>query len=411
MNNQPLISVFLPYYNDKKFLAEAIKSILQQTYKNFELFLFNHCSTDGSDIIAHSFKDGRIKHVKAERNLGAGSGQNLKKTLPLMKGKYVKLLCADDILKRDCLENLVNFLEKNPNKDFVFSDMDYIDEAGNSLETKWSIEKAPFVDFESDELQTLYKYYRGKSHLAYPTSLIKKEVLLKLNLDETYIMLFDVSLWVAALVKGYKIGFIPISTINYRISQTQLSSISSQSAGKQGYLELFSLLNLFFQISDLNMCKYLLQDSVYAQILSKGDEDLIPFCMAEAFLRAEEINNPFIDQWGVRVVTGYLKMKELLDNPIMAQRIKNKFNFGITEFRKAYSKLSNLPEQTNQLNVFHRKKSRFKTAIYSTPSSKLSFGSLIYLLLRRIYYTFISILTFKFVKRKMCPKQKKQYTV
>lgn len=121
----PLVSIFIPYYNDEAFIADAIKSCLSQTYQNWELFLFNHASTDGSRDIARSFDDPRIRHVDAAENLGAGSGYNLKITLPRMSGKYVKLFCADDVMKEDCLEKFVQYLENNPLTDIVFSDVEY----------------------------------------------------------------------------------------------------------------------------------------------------------------------------------------------------------------------------------------------------------------------------------------------
>ena len=140
MENKPLISVFVPYYNDKNVIRDCIDSILTQTYDNFELILFNHASTDGSRDIAHSYNDSRIIHIDAEKNLGAGSGGNITISLPYMHGKYIKLLCADDMLKQDALESLVNCLENNPEKDIVFADMDYVDENCKPLNTKWSKE-------------------------------------------------------------------------------------------------------------------------------------------------------------------------------------------------------------------------------------------------------------------------------
>lgn len=79
MLNQPLVSVFLPYYNDEKFLEYSIKSVLEQSYENFELILLNHASTDSSYNIAHSFQDFRIKHVDMSINLGAGGGDPVSK--------------------------------------------------------------------------------------------------------------------------------------------------------------------------------------------------------------------------------------------------------------------------------------------------------------------------------------------
>jgi glycosyltransferase involved in cell wall biosynthesis len=66
------ISIVLPYYNDSKFLSGSIQSVLNQTYKDFELILINHGSTDNSEKIVKSFSDSRIKHIKIARNYGGG---------------------------------------------------------------------------------------------------------------------------------------------------------------------------------------------------------------------------------------------------------------------------------------------------------------------------------------------------
>ncbi len=79
MSNNPLVSVFIPYYNDSKYLRKAIDSIFAQTYKNFELILLNHASSDGSRDIAHSYHDKRIKHIDMPKNYGAGGEYYLKK--------------------------------------------------------------------------------------------------------------------------------------------------------------------------------------------------------------------------------------------------------------------------------------------------------------------------------------------
>lgn len=73
-NEEVLVSIFVPYYNDCAFLRDCIDSILNQSYKNFELILLDHASTDGSSQIAKAYTDGRIKHISLQKNLGAGGG-------------------------------------------------------------------------------------------------------------------------------------------------------------------------------------------------------------------------------------------------------------------------------------------------------------------------------------------------
>ena len=69
MNDCPLVTVLMPVYNGEKYLADAIDSILDQTYKNFEFLIIDDCSTDSSLKIIASFSDDRIRLVKNEKNI------------------------------------------------------------------------------------------------------------------------------------------------------------------------------------------------------------------------------------------------------------------------------------------------------------------------------------------------------
>ena len=91
-------------------------------------------------------------------------------------------------MKEDCLENLVFCLESNPDKDIVFSDMDYVDDENKSLHNKWSND-IPMSDFVSDENITLAKFFHGYSHIAYPAALIKMEAIKSIQLDISMVML------------------------------------------------------------------------------------------------------------------------------------------------------------------------------------------------------------------------------
>ena len=93
--NEPLISVILPVYNVERYVAAAIQSVLNQTYRNFELIILNDASTDGSKEIIFSFTDSRIRYVENERNLMLI--KTLNKGVGLAKGKYIARMDADDI--------------------------------------------------------------------------------------------------------------------------------------------------------------------------------------------------------------------------------------------------------------------------------------------------------------------------
>ncbi|ROL57688.1 glycosyltransferase [Bacteroidetes/Chlorobi group bacterium Naka2016] len=114
----PLVSVVILTYNRPKFLSRAIKSVLYQTYQNFEIIVVNNAGADVSEIIK-SFNDRRIKYFVNSKNTGE-TGRNL--GIENSHGKYLAFLDDDDIFYPNHLEVLVDFLEKNLQYHVVYSD-------------------------------------------------------------------------------------------------------------------------------------------------------------------------------------------------------------------------------------------------------------------------------------------------
>lgn len=132
MTAQPLISVIMGSYNSEKTLKESIDSIINQTYKNWELVICDDCSTDKSYEIAKLYKEEypqKITLIRNEVNLGlAGS---LNKCLEKAKGFYIARQDADDISMSDRFFKQIKFLEENPEYDLVGTSMISFDENGD----------------------------------------------------------------------------------------------------------------------------------------------------------------------------------------------------------------------------------------------------------------------------------------
>lgn len=111
MENRPKISVLMSVYNGEAFIREAIESILQQTFKDFEFLIINDCSTDHSLDIILSYNDSRIKVVNNQTNIGLTKSLNV--GLKLALGKYIARIDADDFSYKDRLEMQFNYLEQN----------------------------------------------------------------------------------------------------------------------------------------------------------------------------------------------------------------------------------------------------------------------------------------------------------
>lgn len=112
----PKVSVILPVYNGERYLAEAIDSILGQTYRNFELIIINDGSRDGSAQRLVEFDDPRIVYLEQE-NMGLAA--TLNRGLSLARGEFIARQDQDDISLSDRFAKQVAFLEKNPDYGMV----------------------------------------------------------------------------------------------------------------------------------------------------------------------------------------------------------------------------------------------------------------------------------------------------
>lgn len=111
MNSLPL-SVIMPVYNGQKYLEEAIHSVLNQTFKNFELLIIDDGSTDSSLKIIQSIKDYRIRILKNEKNRGIAYTRNV--GLKESKGEYLAWMDCDDLIEPNRLEIQLDYLKNHP---------------------------------------------------------------------------------------------------------------------------------------------------------------------------------------------------------------------------------------------------------------------------------------------------------
>lgn len=107
----PFFSVVINFYNGDAFLEEAVKSILSQTFKNWELILWDNQSTDGSSVVASAFSDSRVRYFYAPSHTKLGQARNL--AANEAKGEWLGFLDCDDIWLPDKLERQFNIITES----------------------------------------------------------------------------------------------------------------------------------------------------------------------------------------------------------------------------------------------------------------------------------------------------------
>ncbi|GAA4753353.1 glycosyltransferase family 2 protein [Flavisolibacter ginsenosidimutans] len=114
----PLVSVLITSYNREKYIAEAIESVLAQTFDDYEIIVVDDASTDGTiDVIkTYAAKDARIRYYVNEKNLGDYPNRN--KVASYAVGKYLKYIDSDDVMYDHCLHVMVSSMERFPEAGF-----------------------------------------------------------------------------------------------------------------------------------------------------------------------------------------------------------------------------------------------------------------------------------------------------
>ena len=172
-----LISVIMPYRQKKEYVRKAIRSVLEQTYKKFELIIiFDDEKKDDLNFIRSITKNKKkIKIIINKKNIGAGAARN--KGIRKAKGKYIAFIDSDDLWKPNKLEKQIEFIESNKYK-FIFSS--YLIKNGNKLKISHAKKKINYNDL-------LKSCDIGLSTVMLKKSILPNNVFPKLNTKEDYV--------------------------------------------------------------------------------------------------------------------------------------------------------------------------------------------------------------------------------
>jgi len=110
MKNKPSVSIITACYNSEKYVEETIRSVVNQTYTDWEWLIVDDCSTDNSVQLIEKFEDDRIKLIKLPENQDAAKARNA--GMEQAQGKYIAFIDSDDLWLPDALEKRISFLQK-----------------------------------------------------------------------------------------------------------------------------------------------------------------------------------------------------------------------------------------------------------------------------------------------------------
>ncbi len=206
----PKVSIVIPAYNHEKFVGEAIQSVLDQTFPDFELIIINDGSTDNTEAEILKFRDERIRYYSHENR---GLSATLNRGIELARGEYFNFLPSDDAFFPEKLEVQIKVFEECDQLGVVFSYPQLVDADGREIKDDpaalW-----PIVPYETKE--EIFPALFERNFLSAPTALIRMDAFKKVGpFDESLKYAQDYDLWMRIL-KYYDARLIKQSLVKYR---------------------------------------------------------------------------------------------------------------------------------------------------------------------------------------------------
>ncbi len=239
INLTPRVSVVMPVYNGEKYIQDAINSILNQTFADFELLIIDDGSTDGSVSVVKSYQDPRIKLIKNKRNLGLSETRN--RGIKESQSEYIAWLDCDDISTPTRLEKQVNFLENNLEIGLCGT---WIRKFGDkNIEVRYPL--------EHDLLRSLLFF---KNPIATSSVLVRRNIIQNNNLffNSAFDPAEDYHFW-ERLSRNTKIANIPEFLTLHRIHHEQVSRANGGKLSSENAIRRINIMQL--EYLGLQHCK------------------------------------------------------------------------------------------------------------------------------------------------------------
>ncbi len=202
------ISVIMPAYNCAKYLREAIDSVLQQTFADFEFIIVNDGSSDNTEDVINMYTDSRIVYLKNPVNKGLVYTLNY--ALSKANGIYTARMDGDDISLPERLQKQLDHLVRNPGIDVLATQVSLINEHGNDVGI-WN------EDIEHSNASSIRHYLPFNNCIAHPTVMGRTEVFLKYKYLQAQRLSEDYDLWLRIIADGGIIDKLPQPLLMHRI--------------------------------------------------------------------------------------------------------------------------------------------------------------------------------------------------
>ncbi len=324
--SNPRVSVRIPAHNHEKYVAECLRSVLDQTFTDLEVVITDDGSTDHTVDIIRSFDDPRLKLVTFQQNEGcnvaiADCGRRA-------MGEYIANLCSDDVWELNKLEKQVHFLDEHPNIDAVFTKVRLIDEDGDDFLDDSHPYTGVFDVENRTRDQWLRKFFLEGNCLCAPSVLIRASVYRELDLQDCRMAsLGDFDLWIRFCLDH------DLHIIDERLTRFRIRADEANASGNRIdnhtriYFEYKQIMDRFLAIdSTQRLLSIFPECSRYGPVLS----DAIPYLLGR---RAIDTPERFRQLWGLETIYDFMADETAVD------LLRDKFDFRYRDLHRMASSI------------------------------------------------------------------------
>ncbi|MBI3245238.1 MAG: glycosyltransferase [Deltaproteobacteria bacterium] len=230
MTRTARVSVCIPTYNGAAFIAEALSSVLAQSFTDFELLVVDDGSNDGTLEILRSFTDERLHIHQNERRLGIPGNWN--RCVALARGEYLTIFHQDDMMLPDNLSRKIQLLTHAADVGFVHSAIELARDGSAPTNPREWVENAQ-ADFIVEGCRYFRKLLFHENCICAPTVVTRREALLALGgFDENLSYACDYEMWMKLCVEN-RVGFLAQPLVRYRWHEKNASHLFRFGRGEE----------------------------------------------------------------------------------------------------------------------------------------------------------------------------------
>ncbi|HHY1437057.1 TPA: glycosyltransferase family 2 protein [Campylobacter jejuni] len=332
------ISILCPSFNHERYVGYFIESVLNQTFKDFELIIVDDCSSDENVKKIQAFKDERIKFIQHTYNKGINAALNT--AFENSSGEILLFCASDDMLESNALEKINEAFSNNQNIDVVYPALKHINE-NNQIIKNGKILKI------SNEINLIRDFFIIGNCLTSPGMSVKRSLYDKIYpLHNAFCNQQDTLMHIALLLNGAKILTLNEYLVRYRVATNHTSISANINVNvARANLEMEILMQEFLKIDDIDFLENIFAKEIQSTGIRPYKETL-KFFLGYMALQSEDKAKKY---WG------YHKIMEFYSDNVNAELLKEKYNFTF----KDYVKLSALCLGGRYEKKFRKYKKRF----------------------------------------------------